>query len=698
MAQAISDAEMQAHLASGRAKALDAAPAPQASMPGAISDEEMQSHLQSGAAKPADEQEGLLGRAVNKAEDIGAGILKDYVAPVIAPIGRFVDKYTGAPTRAAAQDIIQGKGLSSAASRFGSQFGEDPETAPTGKKLAQELGASEKSASDVLPSLYSDTGNEWTKFKRGGLLDPTASGAAGLGLDVALDPTNLIPVGAIAKGAGKAIKGAGKLGLELGEGLARGGAKLADVATGTELATKGLEGTESLVRNAADAISHIATPQRVENFDKLAQTAQSIGIKPEELSAAAEFGKSSTASRMERHIAEGPVGGKLLDAHEKVASKIAYGVDQTIQKLGGGQVLDPVGAGELLKNGYANAEKHVLKDSELTYKTASQLSPNLQIIPEEAEKIQTAIDGLKKRAVGYMQRGATKDQVAMGRDLLGFANRVEKNGTSYKQLADQIGFIGEAMTEPTLNRVHARELRNFYKTLSGGLINTVKDLAPDLGEQLVENNKTMSNFFKSRDAVGTLIQNSKSNPETVFKSMTSDASKIDELKNILSPQEFDAFRASYMNSLIKKNADGFVLYDSATRAIKGNKGRLARMFNDKEISELGDLLELGHAQGTPVLSTSGTGASSLFSDIKHGIAGGLINEKVLNKMKNRGRGLLTDAAEAVPEAASNIARPASLSEATMDVGGLLNGLKRGPIERRLKAAQSYAPQTYEERR
>jgi hypothetical protein len=126
-----------------------------------------------------------------------------------------VDSYTGAPVRAGIGAAQDGKGVGGALSAAASQFGEDPNLAPTGKQIARRAGVSDTALSEKVPSLYSDTGEEWTKLKRGGFLDPTASGAAGLGIDIAADITNVVPVGAIVKGA------------------AKGGAKLASRAVNT---------------------------------------------------------------------------------------------------------------------------------------------------------------------------------------------------------------------------------------------------------------------------------------------------------------------------------------------------------------------------------------------------------------------------------------------------------------------------------
>ncbi|NDD53887.1 hypothetical protein EBZ39_08400 [bacterium] len=99
----------------------------------------------------------------------------------------FADRYSGAASlRSAAYDVAKNKLSAHPIDAALNQYGK--EGAPTGKEIATELGVTQKGMSDLIPSLYSDTGNEWTKFKRGGALDFTGAGAAGLLTEMALDP------------------------------------------------------------------------------------------------------------------------------------------------------------------------------------------------------------------------------------------------------------------------------------------------------------------------------------------------------------------------------------------------------------------------------------------------------------------------------------------------------------------------------
>lgn len=83
--------------------------------------------------------------------------------------------------------------------------------APSTSEYLEKAGASKwGSLSDVLPSLYSETGDEWTKLKKGGALDITGRGAAGFVGDVALDPLTYLSGGATALAKSGAVKAAPK--------------------------------------------------------------------------------------------------------------------------------------------------------------------------------------------------------------------------------------------------------------------------------------------------------------------------------------------------------------------------------------------------------------------------------------------------------------------------------------------------------
>jgi hypothetical protein len=126
----------------------------------------------------------------------------DPILKGVASAGSAIDSVTGAPSRAALGKIQEGASPRDTVAAFASQFGADPETAPSGRDLAKGFGAYDIPASDAVPGLYNETGEGW-RLQRGGAADFTPEGVIGTGLDVATDWTNLVPVEAAAKLAGK---------------------------------------------------------------------------------------------------------------------------------------------------------------------------------------------------------------------------------------------------------------------------------------------------------------------------------------------------------------------------------------------------------------------------------------------------------------------------------------------------------------
>ena len=179
-------------------------------------------------------------------EQKDAGLLSQVGSAALSGLqatGEFIDTYTGAPARAAIGAAQRGENPLSAGYE---QFGEDPSQAPTGKELAQTAGVPDNALSEVIPSFFTEDDKEaekWFKFKKGGMADVTASGAAGLGLDIAADPTNLIPGKAVTAGlkgvkkgvdkAGKAIGAVGKTGAKaIGKATSKTGAALTGLPEG----------------------------------------------------------------------------------------------------------------------------------------------------------------------------------------------------------------------------------------------------------------------------------------------------------------------------------------------------------------------------------------------------------------------------------------------------------------------------------
>lgn len=180
-------------------------------------------------AQPQEEERGFLGTA----KDVGLGALEG--------LGRGLD-YAGGLMRTGEAYIsdaalpVRNKILEA----VGSDFREKPMykegdwarafvgEAPTGGEQLERMGLGELgSLSDLAPGMFSEDGNEYFKFQKGGALDFTGRGALGFSRDIAVDPLSYAaaPLTAFTKGT------------NLGSKVAQGAEK---VLTAPSRATKGV--------------------------------------------------------------------------------------------------------------------------------------------------------------------------------------------------------------------------------------------------------------------------------------------------------------------------------------------------------------------------------------------------------------------------------------------------------------------------
>lgn len=138
----------------------------------------------------------------------------------------FANKYTGAPTMSALGAAQEGKNPFKA---FATQFGEDPDLAPSGKQIAQRAGISDRPLKDMSDFEYEMLLEQDPLSARdiGAQRDISRSGAAGFLLESAADPLNvaLPAAGGLIKGGSKLIKGAAP-------GIKQFAEKMAVAATG----------------------------------------------------------------------------------------------------------------------------------------------------------------------------------------------------------------------------------------------------------------------------------------------------------------------------------------------------------------------------------------------------------------------------------------------------------------------------------
>lgn len=148
-------------------------------------------------------------------------------------------------------------------------------TVPQTSELLARMGIPEGySLSDIVPSMYSPSGKEWTKFQKGGFLDPSVRGAAGLVGDVALDPsTYLLP----------ALKGAGVLGPKLAPYVAKMGptaTKAAEIALNPlgEAFTGAIKGVGTVGKAVAGKLSQFSPEEAVQYLQNPAAVKEATAL------------------------------------------------------------------------------------------------------------------------------------------------------------------------------------------------------------------------------------------------------------------------------------------------------------------------------------------------------------------------------------------------------------------------------------
>jgi len=309
----------------------------------------------------------------------------------VAEVGRFIDSYTGAPVRKGIGVLQEDfTAIPEAIKQGAMQFGAAPELAPTGQEIVEKAGIPRTALSEVAPALFSETG-EGLKLKKGGLLDPTASGVAGLGLDVAADLTNVIPGVAIAKGVGRGIKAGAKGALELtGKALSK---VLPETVVGISKA--GIEASKDI----ANATSNFINPKLSKDFRKLNEIALKNNIDSAILPSSVKYGPQSSITRIEQTLAQRPGGEAVFETYQRAQKATQDAFDAKLKKIGDNVApLAPADAGDVLREGFNDSQKKFFEQIDTSYDTISKAAPGMPLPKEAVSKIETNLKPIIENA------------------------------------------------------------------------------------------------------------------------------------------------------------------------------------------------------------------------------------------------------------------------------------------------------------
>jgi len=531
-----------------------------------------------------------------------------------------------------------------------SSFRKPAKPAPSGRDLLDLSGAggiSDKPLSEYVPSLFSESG-EGLPLQKGGLFDWSPKGVAGFGVEVATDPTNLIPVGAVAKGVGKgaadvgkaALRGTGQAVKAVGKGAVKGaGAVLggaADLATGTVKAMdpsagKALEaGVEAFKQKGSQLISKVK-PKIADDFADIKQLGKEFGIPEEILEAndALKYGNESYLGRQYQHQAQLPVGEQLRNQHNAGLDAIREASDRVIEKIAGGKPpQNALEAGELLQGAFVDKVKNTMDQMDFTYKTSASQMPNggrFGYSPRANEKLKKELILVAQEAKRRANNIADPAIQAEGAQTMATVNNLLKamdTKKSYGQMLEAMQGIGEAAfpkgPRPAVlgsAPPNQQALKDIYFAMSEAATTTVGDfIGKGPQKQLIQNNKTMSELFKGKDALGKLINTEGASPEKIFNQlvMSGDSAKLDAVVNFFGPDSptVKQMRGAFLENLKRLGkGDKTSLPSLMTKLRTDKKMSVAakKLFKPGEIDEFGKVLTLGERFGDYILNPSGTG-------------------------------------------------------------------------------------------
>lgn len=576
---------------------------------------------------------------------IGQGIVK---------AGQFVDSYTGAPTRSAIGAAQEGKNPLSA---FVSQFGGDPTLAPTGKQIAERAGVStEESIVNTADQRQAfderyNPGLAALIKKSGGYQDQKSfspAGMIGLGIDASADLTNIIPGAFIARNL---VRGGAKGAEMLGRGVKTTVNAAADAAKTSKVGNAVVETAKA----TKAALDDIFKPKQADDFMRWVDVAQRNGIDPTSLPESIEFGQGSVVSRVARSVREGPVGQADMERFQDGVLQVNNAVDRKVINIGGGLPLNDIEAGDVIRKGFDDSVDELFNKVDFTYNSVIQQAPGAVITPDAYAKLTGKINELESFAQGQLAGAITKSEAEQAKQLLRAVNGLRKRfsdkdaaaGTfgTLRQLYEAMAPIGrhafkKGGTSLADVPVDQKKFQEMYFAMREAFINsTATQLGDDVAQALVDSNQQITMFMKNKEPIAKMLENKQLAPEKLFKSLISggDTTKIQALREMLTPEQFNQLKGAYLESLITRNSDETINFGALRTRIQKNRSIISNLFEPDEIREVAELVLLGEKFGPAVLSTSGTGGSNIFRNLLEGVQSGATNRTTLDLMKQSAR-------------------------------------------------------------
>jgi len=431
--------------------------------------------------------------------------------------------------------------------------------------------------------------------------------------------------GAAFKGLEKGIGAAKNLPKIFANKKANEGLDIANQALSKESGSIPVDNTtvfKDAAQSAKNRMKSFWNPDVDPSFEEFAAIAKKNGIDPSLLPEAVKFGPDSSASRAARNLAEGRFGEETLKKFNKTLDQVRDAYDKKILNYSKGVPTDEVTAGKILRDSYDEGVSKFFDQMDFTHNTVMQQVPGLKITPQSMEKIEASLNGVEKFATGRLERGVTQTQRQQAQQLLNAVSAIRAGNGSYKQTVEALRDIGEAAFQSKNSLadvpVDVSKMRKIYSDLNESLIDTVRsNLGDDIANSLVDNNKAMSEFFGDKALISRIMGDKAISPENAFRSLVlnGDSQKLQALKKILPPEKWDYLKGAVLENITKRDPESNFAFKQLHNSMRNKKSALSAIFEPEELMENAGLVRLGDRFGSPVLSSSGTGASLSFQDI-----------------------------------------------------------------------------------
>ncbi len=552
---------------------------------------------------------------------LGEGALDAFVA-----LGNEIDKVGGAPTRVAIGTLIddfnQGKDISlqKAGGAFVEQFGQDPSKAPTGKDIAKKVGVTEASLSDAFPGFFSKKGEEGKlpfglKLEKGGLLDISGEGAAGLAIDITADPLNLIPVGSAAKFLGRTVgKATGKVAKSLGH--------VAKKATGTE---EVIDVTGKALKKEALDIAKTLNPKVAPDLNKLMFVARKNGVDLDLLNDGVVFGKDPTVTKSVR-----------------LADEINGALQRKIGTISGGRQISREEAGILIREGIDRATSRLFDLNDVTYSSIAKKFPDTVLSEKAAKRMKVFLDDAHVKATTMVNKGKTELRRAQGKEILNAIKSLRKSGGNLAEMVDDLKEVGEAAfkfnSKFAPNPPDIAFMRKLYGNLSEAVYDTVETRIKGgkrIAENLRHNNKVLADFFSDRKSI-TKIAGSDIADEQVFRRLVEngDSKKIEALRTTLSDKEFNLLKGAYIDNLMEAQKD--LNFEKLNKAFSNPRKEsiVNHLYTQKELDDIQELFLLGERAQVKVQKSLGQNVKEKFVEFASSMREGLGNPVITDHLRD----------------------------------------------------------------